>query len=225
MFDSIFSSGIGITQFVICILSSLVIGIVFSFMCYYKSTSSKSFLITTAMLPVTVAIVIALINGNIGAGIATAGAFSLVRFRSTPGKAREICIIFIDMAIGLALGMGYIMYGAIFALVCGGVLMLLNKVNIWERKTNEKDRIYKITILEDVDYKKAFKDVFDKYTSKVELIKVKMINMGSMFRLTYKIVLNDDMLEKEFIDEIRCRNGNLEIISEKIELLDNDNEL
>ena len=219
IFESIFSNGdFSVIEFLICILSAIFIGIIFSFMCYYKSNSSKSFLVTTALLPATVAIVIALINGNIGAGIATAGAFGLVRFRSAPGKAKEICIIFIAMATGLAFGMGYILYGTLFTLICGSTLMILNKVNIWERETSNKERIYKITILEDVDYINEFSDVFNKYTSKCELIKVKMINMGSMFRLTYKIILKDDKLEKEFIDAIRTRNSNLEIISERLDL-------
>lgn len=97
-------------------------------------------------------------------------------------------------------------------------MLFLNKVNIWERKTSNKERIYKITIFEDVDYINEFSDVFNKYTSKCELIKVKMINMESMFRLTYKIILKDDKLEKEFIDAIRTRNSNLEIISERLDL-------
>ncbi len=147
-----------------------------------------------------------------------AGAFGLVRFRSAPGKAKEICIIFIAMATGLAFGMGYILYGTLFTLICGSALMNLNKVNIWERKTSNKERIYKITILEDVDYINEFSDVFNEYTSKCELIKVKMINIESMFRLTYKIILKDDKLEKEFIDAIRTRNSNLEIISERLDL-------
>lgn len=218
MFDSIFlNNEMNVGLFLICIISAIVIGIIFSFMCYYKNDSSKSFLITTAMLPATVAIVIALVNGNIGAGIATAGAFGLVRFRSATGKAKEICIIFIDMAVGLALGMGYIAYGAIFAFLSGALLMLLNKVNIWEKKVNESEKIYKITILEDIDYCKVFNDVFSRYTKSAELLKVKMINMGSMFRLTYKIVLKDVSQEKAFIDEVRCINGNLEIISERNE--------
>lgn len=218
IFESIFlNKEMNIGLFLICVISAIIIGIIFSSMCYYKNDSSKSFLITTAMLPATVAIVIALVNGNIGAGIATAGAFGLVRFRSAPGKAKEICIIFIDMAVGLALGMGYIAYGAIFAFLSGALLMLFNKINIWEKKTNESEKIYKITILEDIDYCNAFSDVFNKYTKNTELLKVKMINMGSMFRLTYKIVLKDISKEKEFIDEVRCINGNLEIISERNE--------
>lgn len=223
IFDSIFSNGEmnGFT-FIVCILLALIIGIIFSFMCYYKNDSSQSFLITTAMIPATVTIVIALVNGNIGAGIATAGAFGLVRFRSAPGKAKEICIIFISMAVGLAFGMGYILYGSLFALISGGLLMLFNKINIWEKKTDENQKIFKITILEDIDYNKVFIDIFNKYTVSHKLIKVKMINMGSMFRLTYQVVLKNINLEKEFIDEIRVINGNLEIISESCEFLNEE---
>lgn len=223
IFDSIFSNGeINGLTFIVCILLALLIGTIFSFMCYYKNDSSQSFLITTAMIPATVAIVIALVNGNIGAGIATAGAFGLVRFRSAPGKAKEICIIFISMAVGLAFGMGYILYGSLFALISGGLLMLFNKINIWKKKTDENQKIFKITILEDIDYNKAFKDVFNKYTLSHKLIKVKMINMGSMFRLTYQVILKNINLEKEFIDEIRVINGNLEIISESYEFLNEE---
>ena len=148
-------------------------------------------------------------NGNIGAGVAVAGAFSLIRFRSTPGSAKEICTIFLDMAIGLALGMGYIGYAIIFAIISSLAILLLSVLKVFSIRKNEK--ILKIMIPEDLDYPTIFDDIFKKYLSKVTLLKVKSKNMGSMFLLTYFISLKDISREKEFIDEIRCRNGNLEI--------------
>ncbi len=215
-FESVFSDGTtSAGHFFLSIAVALVIGFIFSFMCYFKTKSSKSFFITTALLPATVAVVIILVNGNIGAGVAVAGAFSLVRFRSAPGTAKEICIIFVAMAAGLAFGMGYLAYGAIFALIAGGVLIAFSTTKIWEKKPDIKEKKLIITIPEDLDYGSVFDDLLNKYTVKYDLIKVKSINMGSMFRITYNIILKDITLEKQFIDELRCRNGNLEISIER----------
>ena len=190
---------------------ALTTGIVFSFLCYIKNKTTKSFLITTALIPSAVAMVIMLVNGNIGAGIAVAGAFSLVRFRSAQGSAKEICTIFISMAAGLAFGMGYLAYGSIFIILAGVVLLILDFTPIWNNNTNSLEKTLKITIPEDLNYTEVFDDIFEKYTKKHELIKTKTTNMGSMFKLTYNIILIDAKIEKEFVDEIRCRNANLEI--------------
>ena len=148
---------------------------------------------------------------RIGAGIAVAGAFSLVRFRSAPGTAKEIVIIFISTAAGLALGMGYIAYAVVFMALSGLSLFLLTKFSIFEKKNADCDKLLKITIPESLDYENVFGDLFVKYTKECKLVQVKSVNMGSMFKLTYAITLNTIQEEKEFIDELRVRNGNLEI--------------
>lgn len=216
MFDSVISNSTmtpGI--FFLCIGVALVSGFILSFMCYFKSESSKSFFITSSLLPAVVAMVIILVNGNIGAGVAVAGAFSLVRFRSAAGKAKEIVTIFIAMASGLAFGMGYLAYGVLFTLIAGVIMLICSATKIFEKKVNQLDKIIKITIPEDLDYTDVFTDVLKAYTSKYNLIKVKSINMGSMFRLTYEVTLKDTSIEKDFIDELRIRNGNLEISIER----------
>ena len=211
MFNSIFTNGVvDITSFILVLVSALGTGIIFTLISLIRSESSKSFNITTALLPAVVSMVIMLVNGNIGAGVAVAGAFSLVRFRSVPGKAKEICIIFISMAMGLAFGMGYILYGMIFGLISAVIMLLLSIFKVFD-KNKKENKILRIMIPEDLDYPTVFDDLFEKYLSKVELVKVKSKNMGSMFKLTYYITLKDLSKEKEFIDEIRCRNGNLEI--------------
>ena len=212
LFESIFSQGdMGVSGFLISIAVSLVIGVLFALVCCYKAKSSKSFYITTALVPACVALVIMLVNGNIGAGIAVAGAFSLVRFRSAPGTAKEIVIIFISTAAGLALGMGYIAYAVVFVALASLVLFLLSKFSIFEKKNADCDKLLKITIPESLDYENVFGDLFTKYTKECKLVQVKSVNMGSMFKLTYAITLNTVKEEKEFIDELRVRNGNLEI--------------
>lgn len=215
--ESIFTnSQITVASFFIVLLVSLVAGFVFSWMCFFKGKSSKSFFITTAMIPACVAMVIMLVNGNIGAGVAVAGAFGLVRFRSAQGSAKQICIIFIAMAAGLAFGMGYVFYGSIFMVITGVMLMLFSAFKLWETKIDPLQKNMKITIPENLDYNSVFDDLLSKYTKEHELIKVKSTNMGSMFQLTYHIELKDSTLEKEFIDQIRCRNGNLEIMLERV---------
>ena len=212
MFNSIFTNGIvDITSFLIVIFSALLTGVVFTLISSIGSDSSKSFKITTAILPGVVAMVIMLVNGNIGAGVAVAGAFSLVRFRSVPGKAKEICIIFIAMAMGLAFGMGYVLYGVIFAVIAAIIMLLLSIFKLFDKNTKGKNKVLKIMIPEDLDYPTIFNDIFEKYLTKSELVKVKSKNMGSMFKLTYYITFKDLTQEKQFLDEIRCRNGNLEI--------------
>lgn len=210
MFDSIFVGNVvTLEAFIKVTVAAIVIGVVFALVNAIKTTSSKSFLTTTALIPLAVSMVIMLVNGNIGAGVAVAGAFSLIRFRSTPGSAKEICTIFLDMAIGLALGMGYVGYAIIFAIISSLAILLLSLLRVFSVRKNEK--VLKIMIPEDLDYPTIFDDIFKKYLSKVTLLKVKSKNMGSMFLLTYFISLKDISKEKEFIDEIRCRNGNLEI--------------
>lgn len=177
-----------------------------------KSKYTKSFAITLAILPAVVCVVIMLVNGNIGAGVAVAGAFSLIRFRSAPGSAKEIVAIFIAMCSGLLIGMGYVAFSVIFTVVMAVILLVLNIAKIWNKKQLPKEKTLRITIPEDLNYTEAFTDIFNEFTVSYETVSVKTANMGSMFKLKYNIVLKDITQEKQFIDELRCRNGNLEIM-------------
>ncbi|MDE7164247.1 MAG: DUF4956 domain-containing protein [Clostridiales bacterium] len=201
----------------LCLGVAVATGIILTFMCYYRSHSSKSFFVTTALLPAAVATVIILINGNIGAGITVAGAFTLVRFRSAQGTAKEICIIFVAMVAGLAFGMGYLAYGVIFALFFGLCILLCTVFRIWEKKPSRIEKTLRITIPEDLDYMTVFDDIFDKYTASHELVQVKSADLGSVFRITYNLKLKDPLKEKAFIDELRVRNGNLDIALSRAE--------
>ena len=213
MFNSIYNTALSDYAFFICLAVALIAGVIFTILCSIRSTSSKSFYITASLLPMAVAMTISLVNGNIGVGVAIAGAFSLVRFRSAQGSAKEICIIFISMASGLAFGMGYIAYGVIFLIVSSLSIILIEKLNIF--RINTKEKLLNITLPENLDYNNMFLDVFDKYLDKYELIRVKTTNMGSLFKIKYKIILKNSSDEKMFIDDIRVRNGNLEVCIEK----------
>lgn len=216
IFESIIkNSEITMGAFLGCLGAALIIGFILAWLCYFHTDSSKGFFITISILPMIVTMIILLVNGNIGAGVAVAGAFALIRFRSAPGTAKEIAIIFIDMACGLAFGMGYVAYGLFFGILAGVVLLALEKLNLWDKKNKTKQRILKVTMPEDLNYPEVLEDVLSKYTKRYELIKVKTINMGSMFRITYRIELNNSLEEKMFIDDIRLCNGNLEVSCEK----------
>ena len=203
------STSISMADFLICTASSLVLGLIISLVFKYKNKASQSFLITLAMLPAIVQMVIMLVNGNLGTGVAVMGAFSLVRFRSAPGNAKDICSIFLAMATGIATGTGYILIAFVFTLIICAVNLLYNFIPFLNNKNEERE--LKITIPESLDYSGVFDDLFKKYTEKCELSQVKTTNMGSLFKLDYTIVMKDPAQEKEFIDELRCRNGNLEI--------------
>ena len=210
MLDSIISgSGLSLTSFLICTAVSLILGLAVAGLCMVKNKASKSFVLTLAVLPAVVQMVIMLVNGNIGAGVAVAGAFSLVRFRSASGSAREIAMIFLAMAIGLATGMGYVAAAAIFFVILALFILLLTFTRFGAGKENE--RSLKITIPEDLDYDGLFDDLFQRYTSSHELEKVKTSNMGTLYELEYKVVLKDEQMPRAFLDELRCRNGNLNI--------------
>ncbi|MEA4894972.1 MAG: DUF4956 domain-containing protein [Oscillospiraceae bacterium] len=214
LFDSTAAAnGIAVTHFLACIGTALVLGLVTALFYTYKNSATKSFLATLALLPAIVCVVILMVNGNIGAGVAVAGAFSLIRFRSVPGSAKEIASIFLAMAAGLVTGMGYLGYAAVFVLIIGAAGMLLTKLGFGETDKPVMDKTLRITIPEDLDYAGVFDDLFGEYTTKHQLVTVKTTNMGSLFKLTYNITLKDTAAEKEFIDKLRCRNGNLEISS------------
>jgi len=216
MLNSIFSSGqITGTAFLVTLGLALLLGIGTALLCMYKNKYSQSFAVTLAMLPATVAVVIMLVNGNIGAGVAVAGGFSLVRFRSAAGTAREIGMIFLAMTLGLALGMGYVGLAICFFLVMAVFTAVLTTVDFGGKK--EGERTLKISIPESLDYEGLFDDLFAEYTNSSELDKVKTTNMGTLYELTYRIVLKDAAKTKEFLDELRCRNGNLTISCGKAE--------
>ena len=210
IFDSSTTSVIGIRDFLSCVGASLILGIIMALSYTFKTRYTKSFLLTLAILPAVVCVVIMMVNGNVGTGVAVAGAFSLVRFRSAPGTAKEIGMIFLAMSTGLIAGMGYLGYAALFTVIMCLVFMLYNAVNFGEMKISSY-KTMSVTIPEDLNYTEVFDDILNQYASSFELKKVKTTNMGSMFRLTYDIALKDRKLEKEMIDAIRVRNGNLEI--------------
>ncbi|MBP1756308.1 MAG: hypothetical protein H6Q59_2706 [Firmicutes bacterium] len=209
MLSSILSDTLTIDIFLICILCSLVLGALLAWVHSYFNHSSKGFVITIALLPAIVQMVIMLVNGNLGTGIAVMGAFSLIRFRSVPGNAKEINSIFLAMAVGLATGTGYIAAAFLFVLIIGGASVVYSITGFGEPRQKEKE--LKITIPEGLDYMEIFDDLFQKYTSKSELIKAKTSNMGSLYKLEYRIKLKNPEQEKQLIDDLRCRNGNLEI--------------
>ena len=197
------------TDFVICTLTAIVLGLVIAFSFRYKHKMTKGFTTTLALLPAAVALVITLVNGNLGTGVAVMGAFSLVRFRSIPGSAKDICAIFIAMAAGLASATGYIAVAFVFTIL----ICLLNIVytHIPFDKKDDNEKILKVTIPEGLDYTNVFDDLFEKYLLESSLDSVKTTNMGSLFKLDYTIKAKSAEDERKLIDEIRTRNGNLEI--------------
>jgi len=214
LFGGIFSTNaasITIGNFILCLAVSLIIGLVLSFVFSIGSKSSKSFTVTLAVLPAIVCVVIMAVNGNVGTGVAVAGSFSLIRFRSAPGSAREIGAIFIAMTAGIITGIGYIGYAVLFTLIIGAAYFILNAV-IGGKKDN-LEKTLRVTIPENLDYNGLFDDLFEKHTKSHEVVSVKTAGMGSLFKITYKITLKTSADEKELIDGIRCRNGNLEISS------------
>ena len=216
VFDNELTQVIEVGDFLLCIGVSFVLGLIMAAAYMFKNEHTKSFLVTLALLPAVVCVVIMMVNGNIGAGVAVAGAFSLVRFRSAPGSAKEIVTIFLAMGAGLIAGMGYLGFAALFTVIMCVMFLIYNAV-AGNAKSEVVNKTIKITIPEDLDYTGAFDDIFAEYTKKNELVKVKTTNMGSMFRLTYNVTLKDATKEKEMIDRIRERNGNLEIMVSKQE--------
>ena len=209
MLNSILGIEITLSSFLICTGVSLLLGIGIALVAGYRSRSTQSLAVTLAILPAVVQAVIMLVNGSIGAGIAVAGAFSLVRFRSAPGTAREIAAIFLAMAIGLATGMGYVGLAALLFLILAGAMLALTVLRFGQKE--DAGRILKITIPEDLDYDGLFDDLFERYTTAHTLEKVKTTNMGTLYELRYRITLRQEPVPKVVLDELRCRNGNLNI--------------
>lgn len=217
IFDTDMTSVINVADFLLCVGSALIIGIILAVCYMYRTRYTKGFVATVALLPAVVCVVIMMVNGNVGTGVAVAGAFSLVRFRSVPGSAKEICIIFLAMGTGLVVGMGYIGYAFLFAAVLGIMTMVYSKFSFGSKKNSFLYKTLHITIPEDLDYTDVFDPILKEYSSDFELTQVKTTNMGSLFRLTYNLTLKNPGKEKELIDKLRCRNGNLEITVSKQE--------
>lgn len=211
IFDTETTALISPGAFLLCIGCALLIGLIIAAGYAFRSQYTRSFAVTLAILPAVVCVIIMMVNGNVGTGVAVAGAFSLVRFRSAPGTAREIVGLFLSMGAGLIAGMGYLAFALLFALVMSAVLVLYNCIELGPNKRSGGYKTLHITIPEDLDYTGVFDDIFARYTSSCQLQQVKTSNMGSLFKLSYSLLLRDAAEEKEFIDSLRCRNGNLEI--------------
>ena len=205
--DSILKNGLTLGSVALCALCAIIAGLAIAELHKRNGECTASFLVTLATLPLLVQTVIMVVNGNLGAGVAVAGAFSLVRFRSLPGGAREITGIFCAMALGLVVGMGYLLYAMLFLVVIAAFHLILQATRFGE-KTNHA-RILKLTIPENLDYEDAFDDVFAEHVRKNEMLKVKTTNMGSLFELTYRVWLKDGASSKAFLDTLRTRNISL----------------
>jgi uncharacterized membrane protein YhiD involved in acid resistance len=212
MLESILAANtdLALTQYLILTGVSLLLGLISALIYMYKNTYTKGFVLALVLLPTVVQTVILLVSGNLGAGVAVAGTFSLVRFRSVPGGAREIAAIFAAMAIGLATGMGYIAVAALLTIAIGLASLLMIQLHFGDQDVN--NRRLKVTMPENLDYNEVFDDLFAEFTKRAELKKVKTTNLGSMFELHYEVTLRDPTQEKQFIDAIRTRNGNMNIL-------------
>lgn len=215
IFGSSASSSIGLTEVLISMIIAIILGFIIALTHKKTSRYSKNFLITVSLLPILVEAVMLMVNGNLGTSVAIMGAFSLVRFRSIPGTSKEILIVFFAMAVGLSCGMAQIWFAIILTVIGCLLLLLLNKVNIFEKEKGEKK--LKILIPENLEYDNVFEDIFNECTNKAILEKTKTTNMGSMFELSYKVNIKKEISEKEFIDKLRTRNGNLKIVLEREE--------
>jgi len=211
IFDPDTAAVITVSDFLLCVGVALAIGLILALSCSFRSRYSKSFVTTLALLPAVVCVVIMMVNGNVGAGVAVAGAFSLVRFRSAPGTAKEISMIFVAMGAGLIAGMGYLAFALLFTVILCAVSLAYDLLSMGSGKNAVRYKTLNITVPEDLDYTNVFEAVLRQYAVSFELVRVKTTNMGSLFRLTYDITLKDPAGEKEMIDALRCRNGNLEI--------------
>ena len=211
LFHTDMTTVIAPSDFLLCVGSALVIGLILAGFYMYRTRYTRSFVATLALLPAVVCVVIMMVNGNVGTGVAVAGAFSLVRFRSVPGSAKEIGAIFLAMGAGLIAGMGYLGYAFLCTILLGFASALFNRLDFGVRQKVGLYKTLHITIPEDLDYTDVFEPILKEYTSDCELTQVRTTNMGSLFRLTYNLTLNRAGQEKEMIDKLRCRNGNLEI--------------
>ena len=211
MFDSIYSALVTPGQFLIMALASLLSGVLFSWMMSFRVRASRRFFIVSSVLPFVVGTVLTFVNGSIGAGVAFGGAFTLTRFRSAPGSADEIAAILIAAAAGVAFGMGYAAYGVLILVCLGLIFLLLSSLRLFDHASMREEKLLQVTIPESLDYARVFDDVFARYLKSTESVGVKTTGMGSMFRLSFRIRMKNPSEEKAMIDDLRTRNGNLEI--------------
>ena len=213
MFNTIFNTsttGLEVSTALISAAAALLMGIALAITHMKTSQTTKGFLITLATLPLLVMAVMIMINGNLGTSIAILGAFSLIRFRSLQGRAKDLLAIFFAMMIGLSCGMGHILFGTVITVIAILAILLFTYTHLLEPDRHE--RVLKVVIPEDLDYEEVFLDIFKKYTSRYHLVKMKTMNMGSLYKLTYDIKLKHDVKEKDFLDEIRVKNCNLKVL-------------
>ena len=211
-------AGMDVRTFLMCLAASALCGMLLAGIHAYRNHSTVNFLMTLILLPMLVQAVIMMVNGNVGTGVAVAGAFSLVRFRSMPGNSREITSVFAAMAAGLANGMGYLTLSLLMVLCFGAATIALTQIFAAAGRVRKKD--LRITIPESLDYYNVFGDIFEEYLTGAELVSVKTANMGSLYELRYSITEKDERQEKEMIDMIRVRNGNLKIVCGQAETAD-----
>ena len=207
IFSSALAGGFSVGSYMLCLLFAGLCGTVAALALSRESTASRSFLISLVVLPIIVTTVILMVNGNVGTGVAVAGAFSLVRFRSAAGKARDISAIFLVMTAGLACAAGYLAVALLFTVIASAVMLLLSRIPL----SCDRFAALHITVPESLHFTDAFDDLFEKYTKSRKLTKAKTSNMGSLYKLEYKIEMKDPAAIQEFLDALRCRNGNLEI--------------
>ncbi len=208
VFDTASVNVVSVDKFLLCVGAALLIGACIAFTASRKAQQTHSFLTTLLTLPALTCVVIMLVNGNVGLGVATAGTFSLVRFRSAQGTAKEMALIFLSMVAGLACGMGYLGYAALFTVV---LCLIFLVSGLFDPAVRGGQRVLRITVPEDLDYTGIFSPTLNSYCKDWHLNQVKTTNMGALFRLTYSLSLRDPAREKEFLDQLRLRNGNLEI--------------
>jgi hypothetical protein len=206
---SINNASPSLSGLLVCTLCSLICGLGVAVVYMFRNRYSRSMAVTLVLIPAIVQVIIMLVNGNIGTGIAVAGAFSLVRFRSIPGNARDIASLFLAMALGFVTGLGYVFYAIVFLVLIGGVMMLLAQLQFGNRPSDL--RILRITIPENLDSAGLFDDIFNKYLSEFDLRRIRTTNLGSLYELTYDVLLKPATAQKQLIDELRCLNGNLSI--------------
>ena len=211
MFDSIYTATVTPAQFFLMAAVTLLTGIAYAWVMSFCIRSTKRFFLVTSLIPFIVAAVITFVNGNIGAGVAVGGTFGLIRFRSAPGSADEIAAILVAMGAGIAFGMGYLAYGVILMVCLAVIYLLLSRASIFEHSALSAEQLLRITIPESLEYTGAFDGIFAHYLAAVEKVGAKTTGMGSMFRLSYRIRMKNPAEEKAFIDELRTKNGNLEI--------------
>lgn len=215
MFDSLFTTSatsvsLSLAPLAACVATALALGLLLACLYCFRNRHTASFAVTLALVPAIVCVIIALVNGNVGAGVAVMGTFSLVRFRSIPGSARDIGFVFLAMCVGLACGMGYVALAALVTLAIGGAYLILTLAGFGTGSAG-RYRALRVTVPEDLDFCGMFDDILERYTTQADLASIKTAGMGSLYRLVYNVRLREGASERDLIDELRCRNGNLEV--------------